>query len=74
MAGMRLFLAVLTLLAAMFFLLESVMGALLAHTAYERGQLRGVPFHVWARTDAIFIVATVILSWATYKLISKKNG
>ena len=61
-------------LAALFCFVEGTVGALIAYTAYQRDSLRGVPFHVYARNDALLFIAAVVLFRAAVKVLRKPVG
>jgi hypothetical protein len=74
MADMRTLLSISTFLVATFCLMESLLGVFVTYMAYEHGPFRGVAFRYWAAVDTSFIVTTVVLFWACFKILPKKLG
>ncbi len=71
-ARMRITFAILTFVASGLCLMETVIALLISYEAYVRGAIRGLPFHAYARTTMIFMVAAGILCWAGIKLWPKR--
>ena len=72
MAGMRIVITAVGFCIAAFCLLEFALGSLITYTAYQRGSLRGVSPLEYARTDALFLTAAVVLVWAALKAFPKR--
>jgi hypothetical protein len=74
MMAMRIAASIVGIILSSFLFLMSLVGAEILHTAYIEGTHRGALPHVWAEQDAIFIVATLISSFATYKCLRSWLG